>query len=158
MHFVKIYRDVVRNVPAILIKISQGVVRHNSIFHYGMGILRTENIFYFLLILFLTVKLLHAHPMKRIILICLILLISKQLFPQEKRPLTFDDIIKWNRITEQAISDDGTLIAFRTEPWTGDPTVTLYDGNALLKASFSCHGINITADSSFDLHDQNAGG
>ena len=88
--------------------------------------------------------------MKRIILICFILLLGKQLLPQEKRPLTFDDIVKWNRITEKVISDDGTLIAFTTEPWTGDPTVTLYDGNAVMKASFSCAtGINITPDSRF---------
>jgi dipeptidyl aminopeptidase/acylaminoacyl peptidase len=88
--------------------------------------------------------------MKRIILICLILFVSKQLLPQEKRSLTFDDIIKWNRITEKVISDDGTLIAFTTEPWEGDPTVTLYDGNAVMKASFSCAtGINITPDSRF---------
>ena len=88
--------------------------------------------------------------MKRIILICLVLLIGKQLFSQEKRSLTFDDIVKWNRITEKVISDDGTLIAFTTEPWEGDPTVTLYDKNADLKASFSCAtGINITPDSRF---------
>ena len=88
--------------------------------------------------------------MKRIILICFILLVSKQLLPQEKRPLTFDDIVKWNRITEKVISDDGTLVAFTTDSWTGDPAVTLYDSNAGLKASFSCAtGINITPDSRF---------
>jgi dipeptidyl aminopeptidase/acylaminoacyl peptidase len=88
--------------------------------------------------------------MKRIILICSILLISKQLLPQEKRSLTFDDIIKWNHITERVISDDGTLVAFTTEPWTGDPVVTLYDNNAIIKASFPCAtGINITPDSRF---------
>jgi dipeptidyl aminopeptidase/acylaminoacyl peptidase len=88
--------------------------------------------------------------MKRVILLCLVLFIGKQLPAQEKRSLTFDDIIKWNRITEKVISDDGTLIAFTTEPWEGDPTVTLYDGNAVMKASFSCAtGINITPDSRF---------
>jgi len=88
--------------------------------------------------------------MKRIILICFVLLIGKQLFPQEKRPLTFDDIVKWNRITEKVISDDGSLAAFTTEPWTGDPAVTLYDNNAVIKASFTCAtGINITPDSRF---------
>ena len=48
------------------------------------------------------------------------------------------------------ISDDGTLIAFTTEPWEGDPTVTLYEGNAVMKASFNCAtGINITPDLRF---------
>ncbi|MFZ0473014.1 MAG: S9 family peptidase, partial [Bacteroidales bacterium] len=88
--------------------------------------------------------------MKRVILLCLVLFIGKQLPAQEKRSLTFDDIIKWNRITEKVISDDGTLIAFTTEPWEGDPTVTFYDANAVMKASFSCaSGINITTDSRF---------
>ncbi len=88
--------------------------------------------------------------MKRIILICFVLLIGKQLFSQEKRPLTYDDIVKWNRITEKVISDDGTLAVFTTEPWEGDPAITLFDNNAGLKATFSCAtGINITADSRF---------
>ena len=88
--------------------------------------------------------------MKRIILICFILILGRQISAQEKRSLTIDDITKWNRITEKVISDDGNLTAFTTEPWKGDPAVTLYDGNAGLKASFSCAtGINITADSRF---------
>ena len=138
------------NVSVILIKISERVAVHFSVFRYGIDILHSQNIFYFLLVLFLTVNPLPAQLMKRIILIFLILLIGQQLFPQEKRSLTFDDIIKWNRITEKVISDDGTLIAFTTEPWEGDPTVTLYEGNAVMKASFSCAtGINITPDSRF---------
>lgn len=88
--------------------------------------------------------------MKRIILICFILLLGKQMSAQEKRPLTIDDITEWNRITEKVISDDGILTAFTTEPWTGDPAVTLYDNNAVIKDSFKCAtGINITADSRF---------
>ena len=88
--------------------------------------------------------------MKRIILICFVLILSRQMPAQEKRPLTIDDITKWNRITEKVISDDGTLVAFTTEPWTGDPFIALYDNNAILKASFSCAtGISITPDSRF---------
>ena len=88
--------------------------------------------------------------MKRIVLICLVLLFGQQAMPQVQRALTIDDLTKWNRITEKAVSENGTLIAFTTEPWTGDPAVTLYDKNAILKASFSCAtGINLTSDSRF---------
>ena len=88
--------------------------------------------------------------MKRLILICLFLYAGLQVLPQELKPLTIDDLTKWNRITEKAISDDGSLIAFKTEPWTGDPVVTLYDDNGSLKATFNCGtGINLTADSRF---------
>ena len=53
---------------------------------------------------------------------------------QEKKPLTFDDILKWNRITEKALSPDGDLIGYKLEPWKGDPVLKVKekDGNLLL--------------------------
>jgi dipeptidyl aminopeptidase/acylaminoacyl peptidase len=88
--------------------------------------------------------------MKRIFLFCLILLTCLQFFAQGKRALTIDDLVTWKRITERVISDDGTLVAFTTEPWVGDPVVTLYDNNASLKATFNCaSGIKITSDSRY---------
>jgi hypothetical protein len=88
--------------------------------------------------------------MKRIILFCLLLLACQQFFAQGKRALTIDDLATWKRITERVISDDGSLAAFKTEPWVGDPVVTLYDDNAVVKANFNCaSGISITPDSRF---------
>jgi len=88
--------------------------------------------------------------MKKILLLSLVLLAGQQFFAQEKRPLTIDDLVTWKRISEKVISDDGSLVAFMTEPWLGDPVVTLCDNNALLKASFDCaSGIRMTPDSRF---------
>ena len=88
--------------------------------------------------------------MKKAILYFLILIQCSVITAQEQVPLTIDDLVKWNRIAERVISDDGSLAAFRTEPTIGDPVVTLYDGKAELKATFNCAtGINITGDSRF---------
>ncbi len=88
--------------------------------------------------------------MKRSIILYLVILLSFQAFGQEKKILTIDDLVKWNRISERVISDDGSLIAFKTEPSVGDPVVTLYDGNATLKATFGCAtGIKISSDSRY---------
>src|SRR5512133_2628891 len=88
--------------------------------------------------------------MRRVVLLCLAMLFVQQVLPQGQKALTIDDLTKWNRITEKAVSDDGSLFAFKTEPWTGDPVVTLYDRNAVLKATFDCAtGINITSDSRY---------
>jgi dipeptidyl aminopeptidase/acylaminoacyl peptidase len=88
--------------------------------------------------------------MKRIIFLCFILFISRLAISQEKKPLTIDDLVTWRRITEKVVSDDGSLVAFKTEPWVGDPVVTLYDSNGVMRSSFNCAtGINITSDSHF---------
>ncbi|HSO77449.1 MAG TPA: hypothetical protein VLQ76_02695, partial [Bacteroidales bacterium] len=88
--------------------------------------------------------------MRRVVLLYLAMLFVQQAFPQGQRALTIDDLTKWNRITEKAVSDDGSLTAFKAEPWTGDGVVTLYDKNAVLKATFNCAtGISLTADSRF---------
>lgn len=88
--------------------------------------------------------------MNRIILLALILIYGQQALPQAQRELTIDDLTKWNRITEKVISDDGSIIAFKTEPWEGDPTVTLYDNGGSMRSSFSCAtGVKITSDSRF---------
>ena len=88
--------------------------------------------------------------MKRNIALYLVLLLSLQVTPQAKKALTIDDLVQWNRITERVISDDGSLIAFKTEPAQGDAVVTLYDGEARLKETFNCAaGIKISPDSRF---------
>ncbi|MCK7473938.1 MAG: hypothetical protein MZV49_11355 [Rhodopseudomonas palustris] len=55
--------------------------------------------------------------MKKINLLILVLLMAMSLSAQQnKRPLTFDDILKWNRITETIISNDGNYVVYKTEP------------------------------------------
>ena len=49
------------------------------------------------------------------------------LIAQDKKPLTFDDILKWNRITEKQISNDGNIIVYKAEPWKGDPVLKVTD-------------------------------
>ncbi len=88
--------------------------------------------------------------MKRLFLLCLLVGFALHAFAQEKKALTIDDLVKWNRITERVISDDGSLMAFKTEPSQGDPVVTLYDGEARQKGTFNCAtGIRISPDSRF---------
>lgn len=40
--------------------------------------------------------------------------------------MTINDLAAWERIAQQAISDDGRWVACRMEPWEGDATVLLY--------------------------------
>ncbi len=59
--------------------------------------------------------------MKKINLILIALMFVSSISAQQtKRLLTFDDILKWNRITETIISNDGNFVVYKTEPWKGD--------------------------------------
>lgn len=71
---------------------------------------------------------------------------------QEKKALTFDDILKWNRITEKEISNDGSLVAYKLEPWKGDPVLKVVnkEGTELLTETGGTD-IRITEDSKFIL-------
>ena len=40
--------------------------------------------------------------------------------------MTINDLAAWERIAQQAISDDGRWVACRMEPWEGDATVLLF--------------------------------
>lgn len=44
-----------------------------------------------------------------------------------KKELTIDEVVKWKRITESIISDDGMYSAFKFEPWRGVATIKLYN-------------------------------
>ena len=58
-------------------------------------------------------------------------------FPQEDaKSLTIDDLVSWQRISKQAISNDGKWIACQMEPWEGDATVYLYTSQGKEEASF----------------------
>jgi dipeptidyl aminopeptidase/acylaminoacyl peptidase len=64
--------------------------------------------------------------MKKLIAITLLILIACSSRSQEnRRPLTFDDILNWNRITEKKISNDGNVIVYKVEPWKGDPVLKI---------------------------------
>ncbi len=66
-------------------------------------------------------------------LICLLIIGLTITAQQNKKPLTFDDILKWNRITEKEISHDGKIVVYKAEPWKGDPVLKITDktGNEL---------------------------
>jgi dipeptidyl aminopeptidase/acylaminoacyl peptidase len=88
--------------------------------------------------------------MKRALFLILIIFIPFLVTAQEKNILTIDDLVAWKRISERTISDNGSLIAFKTEPSQGDPVTTLYDGYGDLKATFNCAtGAIISSDSRF---------
>lgn len=67
-----------------------------------------------------------------------------------KRPLTVDDIVKWNRITDQKISDDGRFISVLVEPWKGTSKASLIDvrGNTVFSLD-SAKSAHFTSDSEF---------
>ena len=88
--------------------------------------------------------------MKKLVLFIYLLGIVAFNAQSQKRELTFDDILKWNRITEKAISNDGSYIVYKTEPWKGDAILKIADvkGNELV--SIECgKSAKITYDSKF---------
>lgn len=52
------------------------------------------------------------------------------------RAMTIDDLATWERITQQAISDDGRWVACRMEPWEGNASVWLYAAKGDVVARF----------------------
>lgn len=67
-----------------------------------------------------------------------------------KRELQMDDILKWNRITESAISPDGKHIAVKLEPWKGHTTIILYNNKgAKLFRSDSASALSFDHDGKF---------
>ena len=69
---------------------------------------------------------------------------------QVKKQLTVDDIVKWNRITDKKISDDGSYVFVLTEPWKGTSNANLLDkrGNSLFSAD-SIRSADFTSGSGF---------
>lgn len=88
---------------------------------------------------------------KQLNLILLFLSISLFAFSQQgKKPLTHDDILKWNRITETLISNNGQIIVYKTQPWKGDPTLKITTPKAKEQLSIAgATGAKITANSGF---------
>ena len=76
----------------------------------------------------------------------------------EKNPLTIDQIVKWNRITEKQISPNGSFIAVKLEPWVGSTTVKLFDnkGTELFSAD-SSSSVQFSKDSRYVLYKKGEG-
>jgi dienelactone hydrolase len=88
--------------------------------------------------------------MQKTIALYLFLVLTLRLPAQEKKSLTIDDLVTWNRINERIISDDGSLMAFRIEPSQGDPVVKLFNDAGEIIDSFGCAtGISFSSDSRF---------
>lgn len=71
----------------------------------------------------------------RVISLLIILVISLAAYSQ-KRPLSGDDILKWNRITEQRISNDGQYIVYKVQPWKGNTKLIITNDKSEELASF----------------------
>lgn len=56
---------------------------------------------------------------------------------QEKRAMNFDDMVGWERISEQRLSNNGQWVSCKMEPWRGDATVYLYNNKGEEKASYT---------------------
>ena len=61
------------------------------------------------------------------VLVLLCLLGGTSIKGQEKKPMTFDEMVAWQRITDQQISEDGKWIVCKMEPWEGAATLCLYN-------------------------------
>lgn len=53
-----------------------------------------------------------------------------------KKAMTWEEVVGWDRITEQRISDDGKWVVCKMEPWRGDATIRLYNAKGEDIASF----------------------
>ena len=65
---------------------------------------------------------------------------------QEKKPMTWDDVVSWKRISSKDISADGKWVLCRMEPWKGDASVLLFSDKGKQVKTFSPAG---TADFSY---------
>lgn len=92
--------------------------------------------------------------MKNTLLLFGFLFITGNIFPQApKKPLTHDDILKWERITETVISNDGKIIIYKLEPWKGDPTLKITTPKGEEVSSIKCGtDAQITFDSKFVIY------
>ena len=71
------------------------------------------------------------------------------------RNMSVDDLVSWQRITQQKIANDGSWIACKMEPWKGDATLYLYGQKGEKVATFDTVGnFYFTASSKFLLVDK----
>ncbi|NOQ27240.1 MAG: prolyl oligopeptidase family serine peptidase [Bacteroidales bacterium] len=89
--------------------------------------------------------------MKKLTFLIICVVLGLSVFAQNnKKTLTFDDILKWNRITEKMISNDGNIVVYKAEPWKGDPVLSIIDNKGKeLKTINSATEAIISFDSKF---------
>jgi dipeptidyl aminopeptidase/acylaminoacyl peptidase len=89
--------------------------------------------------------------MKNALILITFLFFAESVFAQSvKKPLTHKDILKWERITETVISNNGKFIVYKQEPWKGDPTLKITTPKAEEIISVKCGtDAQITFDSKF---------
>lgn len=73
---------------------------------------------------------------KKFLLLSLLLLVFQFSMAQTKKNMTVEDLASWQRITEQAISDNGKWVACKMEPWEGNATVYAYNAKGKKLATF----------------------
>ncbi|MBU8893850.1 MAG: prolyl oligopeptidase family serine peptidase [Bacteroidales bacterium] len=77
--------------------------------------------------------------MRKLIILNILLYIGLCALAQgNKKALTFDDILKWNRITEKMISNDGNIIVYKSEPWKGDPVLKIANKSGKELTTVNC--------------------
>ncbi|PKP31540.1 MAG: hypothetical protein CVU00_12580 [Bacteroidetes bacterium HGW-Bacteroidetes-17] len=90
--------------------------------------------------------------MRKITFLTLFILFATTITAQNKKSLTFDDILKWNRITEQMISNDGKFVVYKNEPWKGDPVLKISSAAGTeLFSVVGGTGASVTEDSKFTV-------
>lgn len=79
--------------------------------------------------------------LKFLILLSFIGSIGSAIAQESPKALTVDDLATWQRISQQAISNNGKWAACKMEPWKGDATVHLYStqGNEISTFSSTEH-------------------
>jgi len=92
--------------------------------------------------------------MKNTVFLITLLFFAEFILAQStKKPLAHDDILKWERITETVISNDGKYIVYKQEPWKGDPTLKITTPKAEEITSLKCGtDAQITFDSKFVVY------
>lgn len=74
--------------------------------------------------------------MKKLILLLIFINISIVALCEEKKPLTWNDVLLWNRVSEKSISNDGEFIAIKNQNWKGESVLKVYDNKAELIIAF----------------------
>ncbi len=87
--------------------------------------------------------------MKKGFLISIVLLAcASSILWGQQRPLGHEDVLKWKRITETKLANDGSFVVYKTQPWKGDTKVYITGTNGQEIASFEfANSINITPNS-----------
>ena len=56
------------------------------------------------------------------------------------KSMTVEDLVSWQRVTQQKITDNGAWVACKMEPWKGDATLYLYGQKGEKVATFETVG------------------